>query len=589
MFKHRAVLGLVAAGLWLAGGSAFAADSAPGKVGQKVTGFTLSDPRDQSRVALAHFKDKKAVIVVFLGTECPINNAFLPTLAELQRQYGPKGVQVLGINSNLQDTADRVAAHARKNALPFPVLKDAGNAVADQFGARRTPEAFLLDAAGTIVYRGRIDDQFGVGFQRPKPTRRDLVEALDELLAGKPVSQAQTEVAGCLIARAAPFKADGAVTFTRHVAPILQKHCQECHRPGQIGPMPLLTYDDAAAWSATIQEVVSERRMPPWYADPRHGRFANDRSLSAEERATLLGWIDQGCAKGDAKDLPAPREFAEGWRIGKPDVVYHMPQEFEVPASVTGNGIPYRYFTVDPGFTEDRWVERAEARPGAPEVVHHIIVFVQAPGGGFAPGGGRGGRLLVGTAPGDMPLILEPGYAKKVPAGSKLLFQMHYTPNGKAQTDRSAVGIIFAKEPPKRQVLTIPVANRMFRIPPGADSHKVESSFTFPEDGRIISFMPHMHLRGKDFLYEAITADGKAQTLLSIPRYDFNWQSVYRCAVPVPVPKGSKVHCVAHFDNSTNNRNNPDPTKEVTWGDQTWEEMMIGWLDYVLDKEVAKN
>jgi peroxiredoxin len=587
MFKQSVVLGLVTVATWLAGsGPAAGADPAPGSVGKKVAAFALTDPRDQSRVSLADLKDKKAVVVVFLGTECPINNAFLPTLAELHKQYVPQGVQVLGINSNVQDTAERVAAHARKNALPFPVLKDPGNKVADQFGARRTPEAFVLDAAGVIVYQGRIDDQFGLGYQQPRPSRRDLALALDDVLAGKAVSQAQTPVAGCLIGRALEFKADGAVTFTRQVSRILQKNCQECHRPGHIGPMALLTYEDATAWSAMIHEVVSDRRMPPWHADPRHGSFSNDRSLSQQERDTLLSWIDQGCPKGDPKEMPAPREFVDGWRIGKPDVVFSMPEEFDVPASVDGNGVPYKYFTVDPGFKEDRWVERAEAKPGAPEVVHHIIVFVAPPStGAQAAAGGRGGsRLLVGTAPGDMPLILEPGLAKKVPAGAKLVFQMHYTPNGKAQKDRSSVGLIFAKEPPKRQVLTVPVANRMFKIPPGDDSHKVESSFTFPEDGHLISFMPHMHLRGKDFLYEAIFPDGKTQTLLAIPRYDFNWQSVYRLAAPVPVPKGTRIHCVAHFDNSTKNRNNPDPTKTVTWGDQTWEEMMIGWTDFVFDR-----
>jgi peroxiredoxin len=587
MSRQLIVLGLLAVCLLLADGPTLtSADSPSGNLGKKATSFTLADPRDQSRTSLADLKDKKAVVLVFLGTECPVNNAYMMRLAELHQQYAPQGVQFVGINSNLQDTTERVAAHARKNALPFPVLKDPGNVVADQFAVRRTPEAVLLDATQVVVYQGRIDDQFGIGYQRPKPTRRDLAEALDEVLAGKAVSQPQTSVAGCLIARAAEFKAEGAITYTKQIARILQKNCQECHRPGQIGPMPLLTYEDASAWSATMQEVIRERRMPPWYADPRYGHFANDRSLSTDERETLLSWIEQGCPQGDSRDLPPPKEFAEGWRIGKPDVVFTMPEEFAVPASVSGNGIPYKYFLVDPGFTEDRWIERAEARPGSTEVVHHIVVLIVPPGVPTTGGGGRmGTSLLVGTAPGDMPLILEPGLAKKVPAGAKLQFQMHYTPNGKAQKDRSSVGLIFAKEPPTRRVLTVPISSRMFRIPPGDDNHQVESSFTFPEDGHIISFMPHMHLRGKDFLYEAVTPDGKTQTLLSVPRYDFNWQSVYRLSPPLPLPKESKIHCVAHFDNSTKNRNNPDPTKTVTWGDQTWEEMMIGWMDFTLNRD----
>lgn len=584
MSKRIGILGVLAGGLFCASGWLLAPAPAadPGK---QVPGFTLSDPRDQGRVSLADFKDKKAIVVFFLGTECPINNAYMLTLPALHKEYSAKGVQFLAINSNLQDTPDRVATHARKNELPFPVLKDPGNAVADHFGAKRTPEAFVLDAKGTILYQGRIDDQFGIGYQRPKATERHLAKAIDEVLAGKPVSKPRSEVEGCIIARAAELKADGSVTYAKHISRLLQKNCQECHRPNHIGPMPLLTYDDASAWSAMIREVVTEGRMPPWHADAKYGHFKNDRSLAKEEREMLVKWIDEGCPKGNDSDMPAPKQFVEGWRIGKPDLIISMPEEFSIPANAGERGIPYKYFTVDPGFTEDKWVERAEAHPGAPEVVHHIIIFISAPtDAANAAARGRGQRLLVGTAPGDMPLILEPGMAKKVPAGSKLVFQMHYTPNGRAQKDRSSVGIVFAKEPPKNAVVTVGVSNMRLRIPPGEANYKAESEFTFPADAHIISFMPHMHVRGKDFLYETILPDGTKQTQLSVPRFDFAWQSVYRFANAPAVPKGTKLHCTAHYDNSTNNRNNPDPTRTVTWGDQTWEEMMIGWVDFYVDQ-----
>jgi hypothetical protein len=445
----------------------------------------------------------------------------------------------------------------------------------------------VLDGSGRVVYRGRIDDQFGVGYQRPnKPTRRDLAVALDEVLAGKPVSVAQTAAAGCLIARAVRPRARGSVTYARHVSRILQRHCQECHRPGQIGPMPLLTFDDAVAWSETIREVLSDGRMPPWYADPRHGRFSNDRSLPREARATLLAWLDQGTPRGDDEDLPPPRTFPTGWTIGKPDLVLPMPKPYRVPAEAPADGIPYQYFAIPTPFKEDVWVERAEARAGAPAVVHHIVVFIVPPGQLFRPDGP--GNLLCGTAPGDMPLILPPGFAKKIPAGARLVVQMHYTPNGKAQADQSSVALIFARQPPRHRVLTKPVDSKRFTlgldwIPPGADDYRIESNYTFREDAHLLAFMPHMHLRGKDFLYEAVYPDGKKEVLLSVPRYNFNWQSVYRCAKPVPMPKGTRLHCVAHFDNSANNPANPDPTATVTWGDQTWEEMMIGWIEYHLD------
>jgi peroxiredoxin len=553
---------------------------------KKLPAFTLTDPRDQKRVSASDFKSAKALVLVFVGTECPINNAYMLRLADLHKEYAAKGVQFLAVNSNLQDTPDRVAAHAKKHGLPFPVVKDAGNVLADQLEAKRTPEVFIFDAKGVVCYQGRIDDQFGVGFQRAKATRRDLAVALDELLAGKGVSQPTTSAPGCLIARAAKPKSAGTITYAKEVSRIMQNRCQECHRPEAIGPMALLKYEDAAAWSETIREVIEEKRMPPWHADPRIGTFANDRSLSPAERSTLLAWVDQGCPRGDDADLPPPREFVPGWRIGKPDLVLSMPEEFDVPAEAPKGGIPYQHIEVDPGFKEEMWIERAESRVGAGPVVHHIVVFVVPPGLKFIPKTGNA-PVLCGTAPGDLPLILPEGYGKRIPVGSKFIFQMHYTPNGVAVKDRSSLGLVFCKKKPDYRVMTMPVANPAIRIPPGEPNYKLDSlPFTFTEDGHILSIMPHMHLRGKDFRVDVEYPDGKKETILSVPRFEFGWQSVYRFTEPRKIPKGSKIHCIAHFDNSAKNLNNPDPTKEVFWGDQTWEEMMIGWLEFHWDKKV---
>jgi hypothetical protein len=328
--------------------------------------------------------------------------------------------------------------------------------------------------------------------------------------------------------------------------------------------------------------------MPPWHADPKHGKWSNDRSLPKQDKETLLAWIDGGKVKGDPKDLPAAKEFPDGWTIGKPDLVLTMPTAFEVPAETPPRGVPYKYFTIETNFKEDRWVERAEAKPDAAGVVHHIVAFIAPADEPFRAD--KPGSVLCGTAPGDMPLILEPGHAKKIPAGAKIVLQMHYTPNGKAAKDQSSVGIIFAKEPPKHRVLTnmlIPMefARRQDKIPAGDGNYKMEVTYEFPKDAHLVSFMPHMHLRGKDFLYEAIYPDGKTEVLLSVPRYDFSWQSSYRCEKPLAMPKGTKLHCVAHFDNSDKNPNNPDASKPVFWGDQTWEEMMVGWHDFYWDEE----
>ena len=549
------------------------------KVGDKVANFTLTDSAGKTHSLLG--KKRKAVVVVFLGTQCPLNNAYLPRLAELHAAYSAKGVTFLALNSNRHDSARRVAEHAREHKLPFPVLKDAGNVIADRFRAERTPEAFVLDGSGTVLYRGRIDDQFGYRHRAAAPTKNDLVNALDDVLAGKPVRVPVTAVEGCFIARVVRPKKEGKVTYTKHVARILQKNCQECHRPQQIGPMPLLTYQDAVDWSATIREVVADKRMPPWHADPQHGKFANDRSLSKQERDLLLAWIDSGLAEGDIRDLPPPARFADGWRIGKPDVVLEMPLSFKVPPKADKKSLRYQYFAVRTNFAEDRWVQAAEARPGNRKVVHHIIVYVANPKQKRTRADGIGDGFLVPYAPGDMPSIYPEGTAKKVAKGAVLIFQMHYTPVGTAEEDRSSVGLIFARKPPKYEARTRSIAQRRLAIPAGAANYKVTSTTTLSKDALLIGLLPHMHLRGKSFEYRAVFPDGKVQTLLRVPRYDFNWQTVYRLKAPLSLPAGTRIDCTAHFDNSAANKNNPDPSQTVRWGEQTWQEMMIGFIDYV--------
>ncbi len=362
-----------------------------------------------------------------------------------------------------------------------------------------------------------------------------------------------------------------AVTFTKDVAPIFFKNCAGCHRPGEIAPMSLLSYKESRPWARSIKEKVVTREMPPWHADPSHGQFANDRRLSQAEIDTIIAWVDQGAKEGDPKHMPAAPAFPEGWNIGKPDAVISMPEEYSVPAEGV---VEYKYFTAPTNFTEDRWIQAAEIRPGVRGVVHHIIVFTVK---------GSERKLLVGYAPGEQPVIYTRGLGRKIPAGANLIFQVHYTPNGTAAKDRSYVGLVFAKEKPEFDVQTRPIMNTRFVIPPGDGNYKVESSYTFKEDSHIRSFMPHMHLRGKDFLFRATFPDGTSKVLLSVPKYSFAWQSYYVLKEAVRAPKGTRVDCIAHFDNSDKNKYNPDPKKEVRWGDQTWEEMMIGWMGYTVD------
>jgi thiol-disulfide isomerase/thioredoxin len=561
-------------------------DTAP----RTISTFRLKDSAGKAW-SLDDVKDCKATVVVFIGTQCPVNNAYMPRLAELHKDYADKGVAFVAINANEHDSAEAIAEHAKQYKLAFPVLRDDRQLAADRFGAERTPEAFVLDAQFTVRYRGRIDDQYGIGFQRPQPTRRDLAEALDDVLAGKPVSQAKTTAPGCIIGRAPAPKPGATVTYSKDVSRVVQQHCQECHRPRQIGPMPLLTYDDVSGWSQMIREVVEEKRMPPWHADPKHGTFRNDRSMPAEARKTLLTWIDQGCPRGDDRDLPAPRLFAEGWTIGKPDAVFTMPKEFTVPAKAGKGGIPYKHFIVPTNFDKDMWVQAVEAKPGNRAVVHHILVYVadqkKKRTGEFGDGIGNG--LLVAHAPGDLALVLPPGNAKKIPKGAVLVFQMHYTPNGTEQTDRSSVALVFAKDPPTHEIRTRAFAQQLLFIPAGAANHQAFVAGTFKKDVEITSLFPHMHLRGKDFEFQAVYPDGKREVILSVPRYDFGWQTNYFFEKPLRLPAGSKIECTAHFDNSTGNLNNPDPTKLVHWGEQTWDEMMIGFVDYAVVEGTGKE
>lgn len=512
---------------------------------------------------------KQATVIVFIGTGCPVANAYLPHLNELAKQYEAQGVRFLGINANAQDSAAEVAKHAKEFAIAFPVLKDEAQNLADSLGVRRVPEAVVLDAQDTIRYRGRIDDRYGVTGRKDQATREDLAQALGELLSGKPITVTTTEVAGCLIGRA-PKQAAQAITYSNQVVRILQNKCQTCHRSEGAAPFSLTSYDQVQAWSKTIKEVVVERRMPPWHADPHYGKFVNDRSLNQAEIDTLIAWIDGGAAKGQDADLPAPVEFPKGkWTIGNPDVVLAMPKEFTVPAKGV---LPYQDFIVETNFKEDRWVERAQVLPGS-KSVHHAVVFLE----------GSGDQWLCTYVPGDSPLILAPGTAKKLPAGAKLRFNLHYTPTGKVETDRTSLGLIFAKEPPMREIRYLVLDKKDIQIPAGAANHREEKAFPVPHDMKVVSFFPHMHTRGKSWDCRIVYPDGRTETVLSVPRYDFNWQHTYRCAEPLLVPAGAKFQCIAHYDNSKGNSANPDPNQAVKWGPQTWDEMMVCGLEYIVE------
>ncbi|MBX3412956.1 MAG: redoxin domain-containing protein [Pirellulales bacterium] len=549
-----------------------AATPAVPALGKQIADFELPDQYARSH-RLGDFANRPVVAVVFLGIDCPLVKHYAQRLVELSDEFAPRGVQFIGVNANRQDSITALGQFARQHHVEFPLLKDAHHTVADQFGATRTPEVFVLDRQRRVVYQGRIDDQYGVGFKRLQPVRRDLAEALEDALANKPVRLATTDPAGCLIGRSPKVEPHGAVTYHQQVSRILAGHCVECHRPGEVGPFPLTSYDEVAGWAPMIAEVVQQNRMPPWFADPKYGQFKNDCRLSDEDRATLLTWIKNGAPEGDARDAPPPPKFVSGWRMEQPDLVLMMADEpFTVPATGV---VDYQNYTLDPGFSEDKWIQAAEARPGNHAVVHHHSVYFVPPGGDRQMS--QVANQIAGYAPGTPPFVFPPGTALRVPAGSKIIIQMHYTPIGVEQQDLSYVGIKFADPATvEREVKNEITGNLGIRIPPGESSYKLTADRRFRRDTLLLNLTPHMHVRGKAFRFELEHADGTREILLDVPRYDFNWQLRYDLVEPRLIPKGSRLHCYAEFDNSTDNPNNPDPTKEVRFGEQTWEEMMFG-------------
>ena len=396
-----------------------------------------------------------------------------------------------------------------------------------------------------------------------------------------------------------------APTFYRDVLPILQQHCQTCHRPGEIAPMPFVTYAQTRPFAAAIATDTSARKMPPWFADPTVGDFANDPSLSPKEISTLMWWASQNAPEGDPADAPPPRHFAEGWNIPQPDLVVQMPKPVAIPAE---GDVEYTYEIVPTGFKEDRWVQMSEIRPSSRENVHHAVVYIRPPDSPWlrhAPidvpftasdmtneqdrhdAHTTKADILLVYAPGSSPDNWPDGMAKLISAGSDLVFQMHYTTHGRATSDQTSIGLVFAKQPPPKRVLTLQLTNSSFVIPPGVDDYRVEVHGSIPNDALLLSFFPHMHLRGKTFAYNILHADGTIEPLLRV-HYDFYWQLSYRLAEPLPLKAGTVLQAVATFDNSKNNPHNPDPNVAVYWGDQTYDEMMVGFFDVAVPADIDK-
>jgi peroxiredoxin len=559
----------------------------------KVDDLSFKDLSGQD-YTLKDLRKNKATVFLFFSPQCPASQKYAQRFVKLHDDYGAKGVKVFGVNSNLLESRADVEQYAKDAGFNFTVVKDEGTALADKLGAQITPEAIVLDAPGTVRYRGRIDDNTDA----EKVTQHYLRDALDAILLGKPVARAEVKAIGCVIARNVERKKDGKVTFYRDVLPILQKNCQSCHRPGEIGPFSLMTYEQARAWAPLIKDYTQRRVMPPWKAEAiADVDYVGERRLTDKEIETLSAWADEGAPEGDAKDAPPSATFTEGWTLGQPDLVLTPEKDFHLEA--TGRDV-YRYFVFPTNYHEDKYVTAIDVRAGNRRVVHHVIAFLDSSGRakqiadkdgqpgytsfggpGFIPSGGLGG-----WAPGNIPRHLPEGMGIVLPKGAAIVAQVHYHKSGKPETDRTAIGVYFAKSPVKKRVDILPVANFFLQIPPGAERHEIKAFGGFSTDVHALSVMPHMHLIGREMKVTAVLPDGKEQPLVWVKDWDFNWQDTYWFKNPVALPKGTRLNVVSYYDNSAKNPRNPNsPPKLVRWGEQTTDEMCIAFIWFTRDSQ----
>ncbi|MFO0843043.1 MAG: redoxin domain-containing protein [Gemmataceae bacterium] len=543
------------------------------KIGDPVKAFTFKDIRYLTRT-IDDLPRGKAYVFAFVNTTCPLAKRYLPTLARMEKEYRGQGVQFVGIDAGGEDSIRAMAAMAVEFDLPFPVVRDFDARGAAVLGVSRTPEVAVLDASRKLRYRGRIDDQYRIGGGRPAPTRHDLKEAIDAVLAGREVAVAETPADGCLITVADLPPAKDAVTFADHVAPILAKHCVECHKPGTAAPFALVTYEQVAGKANALAEVVRDERMPPWYGAPDHGEFINRRGLTPKERETVLRWVKTGKLKGDeARQPAAPKAEEDRWRIGKPDLVVRAP-EHELPADGV---VDYKYVVLPHIFLTDTWVQGVQILPDNPRVLHHCNMAYIKLGEKW-----RMENFITGTVPGGEPMTMDKGVGFRIPAGSMLLLQVHYVTTGKKERCRISVGFKYASGRVDQHLRFHLLADNKFAIPPGAPAHRVAASRVLKHDAVGIGLFTHMHVRGRDMTFKAHYPDGKSETLLVIPNYNFDWQMAYRWEPGTKrLPKGTRLEAIAHYDNSPFNPFNPDPKATVRDGQQTFHEMMNGFVFFV--------
>ena len=560
------------------------------------------------RIGVAAGKAQPAVLV-FLDTACPVATRYVPTLNKLHVEAQTSGVALYGVLSNPAIGWQASADFVDDFGITFPVILDSTGDLALRLGPRVTSEAFVISTAGRVVYRGRIDDRFAaVGKLRTRIASHDLRTVIEAMAGGGQPEPYETEAIGCFHHDWGRTGANGTglgeITYTRHIAPLLEANCVECHRQGGIAPFSLEGYDNAKRWHRMVTFMTGERLMPPWRAEPGFGAFRDARRLSDHQIALLASWSENGARRGDAGDImPAPVRSSSKWRLGEPDLVLSMPEPFQVPAD--GDDI-YRYFVIPTGFAEDKVVTALEFSPGDAKVVHHANYLMDYSGAARAedakddePGFsvfGTGAFLdynawgIGGWTPGADPYVLDKGLGMWLPKGGDLVLEVHYHLNGKATADRSEVGLYFAREPVSRYVDGVVIGTQDLRIPPGAEDYWRRFSMNVPAGMTLTDVTPHMHFLGREFIAIATLPDGSETPLIRIADWDFRWQNTFAYREPVHLPAGSRIDAWVRYDNSADNPQNPALEPEtVTWGWETTDEMSELWIGFVPDESADRQ
>lgn len=578
---RKALLALVALGIGalVTRGMLLSAATPDGPI---VSDFGLLDHAGRFH-QLSRYANARAVVLYAYDAACPATRDALTFLADTQRRLAREGVVVLALDANARDDRDTLARESARAGADLPILQDPGQLVTEALRVARSGEAIVVDPpTRRIVYRASVA---GVA----KREQRQLSKAIGAFLVGRPPASEPRPVTtgGCPIAR--DDQGSAAVSYAADVAPILRAKCLGCHHQGGIGPWPMDGYERVKAFSPRMREVLLTGRMPPWHADPQIGSFDHDRSLGVEQKRTLLHWIERGSARGAGADPLAaiPPPPAAEWPLGPPDLIVELPRQ-EIPATGT---VPYRYVHVPAPLGHDAWVRAVHIAPRNPKVMHHALMLMDYPTvwQHAQPHwhGGAGGFFAT-YAPGLPPMPFPPESGGFLPAGATLTFQLHYTTMGEATTDTPRVALYLHRQPPPLEARIVGAYNFDFTVPAGAEDHPVDAAYVLDRAVTLNGFAPHMHFRGKRFRYEARYPDGRREVLLSVPRYDFNWQTFYMLREPRPVPAGTTILMSGAFDNSPRNPANPDPTKAVRWGEQTWEEMFVGYMMYTTPRRDAR-